>query len=267
MFVDVKRIGKSFRARGEEKEGDAENLMALNNVDLSVEKGEFISLLGASGCGKTTLLRIIAGLISPDVGEVVVAGDKVAGPRRDLCMVFQNFALLPWRNVLDNVAFPLELDGVSKKERYEIASKYISLVGLVRFARHYPHELSGGMQQRVGIARALTRSPSVLLMDEPFAALDEQTRETMQDDLLKIWAETKSTIIFVTHSIDEALTLSDRIVVFKSRPGSIRKIIASPCKDFRLTGDVRLHAQFLPTRADIRQMLMGPPSDGVKKPL
>ena len=254
MFVDIRGVSKAFRLRDRNGKSVTQ-LVALKDIDLGIGKGEFVSLLGSSGCGKTTLLRIVSGLTTADTGQVIVAGDTVAGPRRDLCMVFQNFARLPWRSVLDNVAFPLEIDGMAKKERFEIAHKFISLVGLSGFEQHYPHELSGGMQQRVGIARALTRGPSVLLMDEPFAALDAQTRETMQEDLLRIWSETKNTIIFVTHSIDEALALSDRVVILKSRPGTIRTTIDSPFKDCRIGQDVRARAEFSPMRAEIRRML------------
>jgi NitT/TauT family transport system ATP-binding protein len=256
MFVEVNAVSKSFRVRPRSKQrGKEESLLVLQDVDVSVQKQEFVSLLGSSGSGKTTLLRIISGLISPDQGRVVVAGDPVTAPRRDLCIVFQSFALLPWRTVIDNVAFPLEVDGMRAAERMTVAEKYIKLVGLSGFERHYPHELSGGMQQRVGIARALVRNPAVLLMDEPFAALDAQTREVLQEDLLRIWKETKSTIIFVTHSIDEALMLSDRVIVFRSRPGSVKANIESPFRDQRLVSDVRGHPQFSSTRAEIRQLL------------
>jgi NitT/TauT family transport system ATP-binding protein len=255
-FVDVSGVSKFFGVgkRGG-KEKTADSLVVLNDVDLAVQEGEFVSLLGSSGCGKTTLLRIISGLILPDAGRVVVAGDAVLRPRPDVCMVFQSFALLPWRSVLHNVAFPLEIDGMRKEERLDIAQKYIKLVGLTGFERHYPHELSGGMQQRVGIARALTRNPAVLLMDEPFAALDAQTREVLQEDLLRIWKETKSTIIFVTHSIDEALVLSDRILILPARAGAIKATLLSPFRELRLQSDVRSHPQFSATRAEIRQML------------
>jgi NitT/TauT family transport system ATP-binding protein len=254
-FVWVERISKRFRLPKRSRHVEASELVVLQDVDLDILQGEFISLLGCSGCGKTTLLRIISGLVTPDEGCVGVAGEAVRGPRRDVCMVFQSFALLPWRSVLDNVAFPLEIDGMSRAERTAVARRYIELVGLSGFERSYPHELSGGMQQRVGMARALTRSPALLLMDEPFAALDAQTREVLQEDLLRIWKETRSTIVFVTHSIDEALILSDRIVVFRARPGAVKSIITPVFRDLRLESDVRTHPEFSVIRAEIRQLL------------
>jgi NitT/TauT family transport system ATP-binding protein len=171
-------------------------------------------------------------------------------------MVFQNFGLLPWRTVLDNIAFPLELDGVSRVAREPVAREYLELVGLAGFERHFAHELSGGMQQRVGIARALTRKPAVLLMDEPFAALDAQTRETLQEDFLAIAKRLRTTVAFVTHSIDEALVMSDRIMIFTPRPGRLSRIIESPVTD-RINADPRAHPDFARYRQELRQMLKG----------
>jgi NitT/TauT family transport system ATP-binding protein len=230
-------------------------MLVLEDLSFEVREGELVSLLGASGCGKTTLLRIIAGLVPLDAGSVSVQGTAVAGPRKDLCMVFQNFGLLPWRSVLANVAFPLELDGVAPAEREAVAARYIEIVGLKGFESHYPHELSGGMQQRVGIARALTRKPLVLLMDEPFAALDAQTRETLQEDFMRIRRELRTTVIFVTHSIDEALVMSDRIVMFTPRPGRLMRIIESPLGAEPLDGDPRAHPGFARYRQEIRNLL------------
>ena len=233
-------------------------MTALESVSLGIAEGELVSLLGASGCGKTTLLRIVACLISPDEGLVIVDDTPVHAPRRDLCMVFQSFGLLPWRAVIDNVALPLELDAMARKEREAIARTYVELVGLGGFERHYPHELSGGMQQRVGIARALVRKPLVLLMDEPFAALDAQTRETLQEDFIRIWKDLGTTMIFVTHSIDEALVLSDRIMIFSARPGRLIKVIDSALtKEERVDHDVRSLPEFARHRHEIRQMLRG----------
>ncbi|MBM3602137.1 MAG: ABC transporter ATP-binding protein [Alphaproteobacteria bacterium] len=230
-------------------------MLALDAISFDVQRGHLASLLGASGCGKTTLLRIAAGLIHADGGGISIDAARVQAPRNDVCMVFQNFGLLPWRSVLDNVAFPLELDGVAAAERYAAARHYIEIVGLAGFESQYPHELSGGMQQRVGIARALVRKPKVLLMDEPFAALDAQTRETLQEDFLRIWQEFKTTVLFVTHSIDEALVLSDRVVVFTPRPGRVHRIIDAPLGANRFDGDPRALPEFGRWRHEIRDML------------
>jgi NitT/TauT family transport system ATP-binding protein len=227
----------------------------LHGLDFTVATGRITGLLGPSGCGKTTLLRLTAGLIAADEGRITVAGAPVTGPRKDACMVFQNFGLLPWRTVLGNVEFPLEIDGVAVVERRELARHFIDLVGLGPFAEHFPHELSGGMQQRVGIARALMRKPILIFMDEPFGALDAQTREQLQEDFLKIWSRTAATVIFVTHSIDEALFLSDRIFVFNTAPGRIRTIVDSPLAHERLGGDLRAHPEFGRCRAELRDLL------------
>ena len=235
-------------------------MVALEDISFDVRAGELVSLLGASGCGKTTLLRIVAGLVAADDGVVTVQGEPVEAPRKDLCMVFQNFGLLPWRSVLANVEFPLEVDGVPRREREAVAARYIEVVGLTGFERHYPHELSGGMQQRVGIARALTRQPLVLLMDEPFAALDAQTRETLQEDFLRIWQDLRTTVIFVTHSIDEALVMSDRVLIFTPRPGRLLRTIDSPLGADRLDHDVRALPEFARQRQEIRNLMREGPS-------
>ena len=236
-----------------------ELMVALDRINATVRKGELITLLGPSGCGKTTLLRLTAGLIAADEGRITIAGTPVTGPRKDACMVFQNFGLLPWRTVMGNVEFPLEIDGVGAAERRERARHFIELVGLNAFAEHFPHELSGGMQQRVGIARALMRKPILIFMDEPFGALDAQTREQLQEDFLAIWSRTGATVVFVTHSIDEALILSDRIFVFDTEPGRIRTIVESPVAGARLGGDVRTHPDFGKCRAELREMLRSEP--------
>jgi NitT/TauT family transport system ATP-binding protein len=188
---------------------------ALNDVNLEVRPREFVSLIGPSGCGKTTVLKIIAGLLTPTAGEVLLDDRIVRGPGTDRATVFQYPGLMPWRSVVDNVVLALEFADVSKGERRARATKYVDLVGLQEFPDHYPAELSGGMQQRVGLARALSIEPKVLLMDEPFGALDAITRAQMQTELLRIWEHMKTTVLFVTHSIDEAILLSDRILVMK----------------------------------------------------
>ena len=256
--VEVEGVEKYFRVRPSAKGIDGaegQRFAAIEDVSFVVGEGELVSLLGPSGCGKTTLLRMAAGLLGIDTGRIVIKGQPVTAPRRDCCMVFQNFGLLPWRTVIDNVEFPLELDSVPKDERRATAEHYIRLVGLEGFEQHYPHELSGGMQQRVGIARALTRKPSVLLMDEPFGALDAQTREQLQDDFLEVWQSLRTTVLFVTHSIDEALVLSDRILVFTARPGQIKRELAAPLGGEVRGNEVRGTPEFAATGQEIRQLL------------
>ena len=197
---------------------------ALQGFDLQVSKGEFLSLVGPSGCGKSTFLNVLLGLLKPDSGELSLNGKQIDGPGQERAMVFQEFGLLPWRTVLANVQLGLELKGVAPSIRHERALDLIKLVGLERFQNHYPHELSGGMKQRVGLARALATEPDVLLMDEPFAALDAQTRDLMQTELLQIWERTKKTVLFVTHSIEEAAYLSDRVVIMTARPGRMKNV-------------------------------------------
>ena len=217
--LSTKNLTKTF-VRGEDE------LLVLDNINISVRAGEFVSLVGASGCGKTTLLRIVDGLIPPTGGEVLLNGQAVRGPSTDRGFVFQSDSLLPWRTVLDNVTFGLELQRVPKSEAHTRARDLISLVGLDGFEQHYPLEISGGMRQRVNLARALAIDPEILLMDEPFAALDAQTREVMQGELLKVWEQRQKTVIFVTHQIDEAVLLSDRVIVLRARPGRVKEEVA-----------------------------------------
>jgi NitT/TauT family transport system ATP-binding protein len=198
---------------------------ALQGADLTIGDGEFVSLIGPSGCGKTTLLKLIDGLIPYDEGELRVLGMPVSGPGPERAVVFQNFALLPWLTVLENVAFGLKLRGVDKAERDAVARRNIEMVGLHGFETAYPRQLSGGMQQRVGLARALSVDPAILLMDEPFGSLDAQTRNLMQADLLRVWDASRKTVVFVTHAMDEAVFLSDRVVLMATRPGRVSEII------------------------------------------
>lgn len=199
--------------------------LALDNVSLEVEDKEFVCFIGPSGCGKTTLLRIMSGLDLPDEGEVYLDGEVIKGPGPDRGMVFQEYSLFPWQTVMNNVIFGPVMRGVKRKDALADAEKYLELVGLTQFRDSYPYELSGGMKQRVAIARALANEPSVLLMDEPFGALDAQTRNTLQQELLEIWQKKHITILFVTHSVDEAIFLADRIVLMSARPGKIKEII------------------------------------------
>ena len=217
-IIEIQGVTKRFVSRN----GDV--VHALDSVDLSVRENEFLTLLGPSGCGKTTLLRTIAGLETADAGTVSVEGKVVTGPGPERAMVFQSFALLPWMNVIDNVGFGLRMRGVSRSERDDRARAIIEKVGLSGFERKQPHELSGGMQQRVGLARALAVKPQVLLMDEPFSAVDEQTRRLLQEQLIGIWEQDRTTVVFVTHSIDEAILLGDRIVLMSPRPGRIAEV-------------------------------------------
>lgn len=221
LFIQIKNLSKIYKK-------DEKETVAIEHFDLDIKKGELISIVGPSGCGKTTILRMIAGLLEPTAGEILIAGEPCSGPGPDRGMVFQDFALLPWRSVIKNVEFGLEVAGVPKQERRERAESYLEAVGLSDFKDARISELSGGMKQRVGIARALVNKPDVLLMDEPFGALDAQTRNIMQAELIKILDKTDQTIIFITHSVDEAVYLSDRIIVLTKRPATIKEIVEVP---------------------------------------
>ena len=222
MILEVRELSKVFSSRGKM------SVEALRGINLSVREGEFVSIVGASGSGKSTLLRIVDGLDQATGGVVLVDGRPVSGPGRDRAMVFQQDSLLPWRTVIDNVAYGLLLSGKARSEAWPIAQRFIDLSGLRGFERHYPHQLSGGMRQRVNVARALAVDPKILLLDEPFAALDAQTREIMQSELLKIWQAQQKTVLFITHQIDEAVFLSDRVIVFSARPGTVRDEVEIP---------------------------------------
>lgn len=223
----VRDIVKSFRIRGARASNDRIQTV-LGGVSFDVMQGELVSIIGESGCGKTTLLKIIQGLTRYDSGSILVDGIPVSKPGRDRGFVFQHASLLPWRSAKHNVEFGLELQGIPATERASRAQSLLELVGLTQAADQYPHQLSGGMQQRIGLARALAIDPAILLMDEPFSALDAQTREVLQDELLRIHAKTEKTTLFVTHDLDEAIYLSDRVVVLAAKPGRIKEIVAIP---------------------------------------
>jgi NitT/TauT family transport system ATP-binding protein len=253
--VETSGVSRIFpgRRRGQD-------VIALEDVHLSVAEGEFVSLIGPSGCGKSTLLRIIADLDSPTAGTVSVFGKSAQQARRDqdYGIAFQQAGLLPWRTVTANIELPLEIHGVDRRARRSRVADLLDLVGLTDFAKSYPDQLSGGMQQRVAIARALAESPKLLLMDEPFGALDEITRERMQIELVRICAETRAAVVFVTHSIPEAVFLSDRVVVMSQRPGRIVDVVpASPGAGSRRDDDYRDAAGFFHTVAQVRELLHG----------
>lgn len=229
---------------------------ALDDVTVTVEDREFVSIVGPSGCGKTTFLRILDGLLEPTSGEIKIDGTPVTGSGRDRGMVFQNFNLLPWRTVKGNVELGLEAAGIGKEERGDIAQEFIEMVGLSGFEDSRPNELSGGMQQRVGLARALTIDPEILLMDEPLGALDAQTREIMQTELLKIWSEQQKTSVFVTHDIEEAIFLADRVVVLEPRPGRVERIVDVPFDRPRYDRDLKANKEFSELREQIWDVLM-----------
>lgn len=232
--LEARNISKHFVAV---QGGQAQQVSAISNVNLSIEDGQFVCLVGPSGCGKTTLLNILAGLDKPSEGEVVLDGRPVTETGPDRIMVFQENALFPWLKVVDNVEFGLMVKGVEKKRRNEIAMQFLDMMQLTKFADAYTYQLSGGMKQRVAIARALAIDPEVLLMDEPFAALDSQTKDLLLVELQLIWARTKKTIVFITHNITESVCLGDKVAVFTKRPGTIKKEIAVDYRRPRLPED------------------------------
>jgi NitT/TauT family transport system ATP-binding protein len=258
--ISLRNVGKQFTVRPSREQPEGSILTALQGITLDVAAGEFITLVGPSGSGKTTLLDILAGLTRPDSGQVLVDGKEVTGPGRDRAVVFQQYALFPWRTAAANVAFGLEgsgIDGrrISRKDRAERVRRYLELVGLSGFEDRYPHELSGGMKQRVAIARSLAYEPEVLLMDEPFAALDAQTREQLQAELLRIWRSTGKTIIFITHGIDEAVYLGQRVAVLSSRPGRLKEIVDIDLGERSGERDVRSDAGFVEQRHKVWSLL------------
>jgi len=230
-------------------------VVALQNINLEVQPNESLCILGPSGSGKTTLLRVIDCLIARDQGEILIDGEPVVQPRPDVAMVFQHFGLFPWKRLDENIAYGLELRGGAKQEMLATVQHYIELMGLKGFEKSYPHQLSGGMQQRAGLARALAIKPSLLLMDEPFGSLDAQTRELMQEELLRILESEKKTMIFVTHSIDESILLGDRIVMMSRRPGCVREIFPVDIPRPRKIASVRSHPRYLELRNSIWEML------------
>ena len=248
-MLNIRQLTKVYSADDDTRQ------VVLDAVTLEVPDNQFCCLLGASGCGKTTLLRIVAGLTQADGGEVAIAGKAVHGPGQDRSIVFQNYGLLPWRTVLGNVEFGLEIRGVGTAERREICRDYIRRVGLAGFESHYPHQISGGMQQRVALARAFSKKPNILLMDEPFAAVDMQTREMLQDELLRVWSMMKTTVVFVTHSIEEAIYLADRVIVMGARPGHIRADVMTELARPRVAADIKASPRFAELQAVCRYAL------------
>jgi len=252
--LSVEGIRKEFPlAQG----GGTGTLQVIGGIDLDVAENEFLTIIGPSGCGKTTLLKIIASLVAPDAGCVRVNGRVVTEPGAERAMVFQSFGLFPWKTVLDNVRFPLVTRRVPTAEATERAMTYLHKVGLERFADSHPHQLSGGMQQRVGLARALATEPDILLMDEPFGAIDAQTRELMQEELMRLWQETRKTVVFVTHDLDEAVLLADRVLLLSPGPGRVRRIVPVELPRPRWEYDVRAHPDFAPLRAELWSALRG----------
>ena len=230
-------------------------VVAFRNVELNVSSNEVLCIVGPSGCGKTTLLRCIGGLLAPSSGQVLIDGQIVNSPRPGVAIVFQHFGLLPWKTVVDNVAFGLKIAGVSGRQLVERVEHYIRLVGLAGFENHYPYQLSGGMQQRVGLARALATHPEILLMDEPFASVDAQTREVLQEELLHLHERERKTMVFITHSIDEALVLGDRVAVMATRPGRVKEVLTVNFARPRDPAAVRAEARYTEMRNHIWEEL------------
>jgi NitT/TauT family transport system ATP-binding protein len=253
-MIRIDTVSKSFDTRGG-------TLEVLRGIDLTVTAGEFVAILGRSGCGKSTLLRLVAGLLPTTTGRVLVDGEQITRPRRDLAMVFQKPALLPWRTVLDNVLLPVDLLRMRRRDHLERARALLDLVGLADFHRSYPHELSGGMQQRAALCRSLLIAPRALLMDEPFSALDALTREELSGQLQQIHMEQAATILFVTHSIEEAVLLADRVVVLTPRPGRISRIVTVDIPRPRTLGRTAQLPEISRISAELHELLMSERDD------
>jgi NitT/TauT family transport system ATP-binding protein len=244
--LQIDHVSKEFSVRDTsgQSRGGSRQLLAVHEVDLQIADGEFLVIVGPSGCGKSTLLDMLAGLTEPSRGRILLDGTPITGPGPDRGIVFQQYALLPWRTARENVEFGLEATAAGKRERRERAREYLDLVGLDDFADSYPHQLSGGMKQRVAIARSLATDPQLLIMDEPFGALDALTREALQSQLARIWERTGKTIVFVTHGIEEAVYLGQRVAVMSARPGRIKAVIDIPLKNDEAVADLRADPHF-----------------------
>lgn len=253
--IELREVTKEFVVRPTRDNPQPGVLRALDGIDLSVGSGEFLTLVGPSGSGKTTLLDLLGGLSRPTSGQVLVDGKEVTGPGLDRGIVFQQYALFPWRTAIQNVSFGLEQQGLGRRARAERAREYLALVGLAGFEERYPHELSGGMKQRVAIARSLAYQPGILLMDEPFAALDAQTREQLQDELLRIWRTTGTTAVFITHGIEEAVYLGQRVAVLSSRPGRLNALVDVDLGDRQGHDDLRSDPEFVRHRHEVWSLL------------
>jgi ABC-type nitrate/sulfonate/bicarbonate transport system ATPase subunit len=245
--LEVRDLSKTFTVQ-------RKPLLVLQDINLQLHAREFVCLVGASGCGKSTLLNIIAGLVQPSAGAVLVDGEVVLGPGADRGMVFQGYTLYPWLTVAQNIAFGLKLRNLSKAQQREIVSHYLNVIGLTAFAQAYPKQLSGGMKQRVAIARALANAPEVLLMDEPFGALDAQTKEQMQQFLLNLWEETHTTVLMITHDVEEAIFLSQRLYVMSSRPGQLKVEVSISLPEHREL-DIKLTPEFIDIKRQVLHAL------------
>lgn len=255
--ISIQNVRRTFQVKNGKNRKKREEFVALDNFSLDVAQGSFLTIVGPSGCGKSTLLDLLAGLSHPTSGEIYIDNEKITGPALNRGIVLQGYALFPWRTIRQNIEFGLEIKKIPKAQRREISDHFIHLVGLDGFDEHYAYELSGGMKQRVAIARALAYDPEVLLMDEPFAAVDAQTREVLQEELLRIWDKTGKTIVFITHSIDEAVFLADRVAVMSSNPGTLRRVIDIDLPRPRVISEARQSPQYNEYIHEIWEILHG----------